>query len=472
VGFSPTTSAEDGWCGHDDVSGGSYDKALCVSQVYDSLPTATQAALGGGDTGKAAFIKQAQNCMSGNSGGGIFGIDNNIHEGDCVNAAKTCLTQALDTASCTNNNMKTIADDCNEGKLESIKSNDCERLNSMNQAAISAAEDAAKSQATSGSGCTQTGTQTQKTEAVLKCGDDFEKVVSHSCDVVRLNNDGTPKDPNAYANYQKCLQNAVRTSAKDQSECTARGGNVYVAQEIKDPSGSNTVGTGCKTYQELDNTAACAAAKPPGVWSQEAGKTGNDGWGCHDPKGDQQQQQTPQEKGSAQCDLQYPVPDKTDKDYAKGNALNAACKSGANGHDCTEQTSSADVSTEDLQKACKVGAANAAGTIPDTLAKPNGTCTFGNTTVRTNLISCDKTANGGTAIGEILKIGVYVLSALIGILAVGGLAWGAIQYAQAGDNQGTVSEAKVIIRNVIIGIILYGFLIAIVNFLLPGGLFK
>jgi len=95
----------------------------------------------------------------------------------------------------------------------------------------------------------------------------------------------------------------------------------------------------------------------------------------------------------------------------------------------------------------------------------------GGTAIKTNIISCGSD-NGATAIGDILKIGVFILTAIVGVLAVGGLAWASIQYAQAGDNQGTVSEAKNMIQNIIIGIILYGFLIAIVNFLLPGGLIK
>jgi hypothetical protein len=60
---------------------------------------------------------------------------------------------------------------------------------------------------------------------------------------------------------------------------------------------------------------------------------------------------------------------------------------------------------------------------------------------------------------------------LVGVAAVGGLAWAAVQYARATDDSGVVSDAKKLIRNVIIGIILYGFLVAIVNWLIPGGVF-
>jgi hypothetical protein len=60
---------------------------------------------------------------------------------------------------------------------------------------------------------------------------------------------------------------------------------------------------------------------------------------------------------------------------------------------------------------------------------------------------------------------------LVGVAALGGLAWASITYARATDNSGTVSEAKDMIRNIVIGLILYGFLIAIVNWLVPGTIF-
>ena len=86
----------------------------------------------------------------------------------------------------------------------------------------------------------------------------------------------------------------------------------------------------------------------------------------------------------------------------------------------------------------------------------------------TVLIECGE-EQGVTAIGNVLKIIVSVLTVLIGIAATGGIAWASVLYAKAEDNSSNVSEAKVLIRNVVIGIILYGFLIAIVNWLVPGG---
>ena len=90
---------------------------------------------------------------------------------------------------------------------------------------------------------------------------------------------------------------------------------------------------------------------------------------------------------------------------------------------------------------------------------------------RTNLIICEDNTEGKDTINNVLKIFVMVLSVGVGIAAVGGLAFSAAQYAQAGDNESTVSAAKERIRNIVIGILLYGFLLAIVNWLVPGGMF-
>lgn len=85
----------------------------------------------------------------------------------------------------------------------------------------------------------------------------------------------------------------------------------------------------------------------------------------------------------------------------------------------------------------------------------------------TILVTCE--GEGVQAIGDVLRIIVTVLTALIGVAAVGGLAWASILYAKAEDNQSNVTEARALIRNIVIGILLYGFMVAIVNWLVPGG---
>ena len=94
----------------------------------------------------------------------------------------------------------------------------------------------------------------------------------------------------------------------------------------------------------------------------------------------------------------------------------------------------------------------------------SGKC--GNT--KTQLIACDG-KTGIETIGNLIKLTISVMTVLIGITATGGLAYAAVLYASAQDDQGKVNSAITIIRNIVIGILLYGFTIAIINWLIPGG---
>ena len=87
---------------------------------------------------------------------------------------------------------------------------------------------------------------------------------------------------------------------------------------------------------------------------------------------------------------------------------------------------------------------------------------------KTELIACKEDAGLG-AIASIITMAIMIVTAIIGVVAVGGLTYAAILYASAGDNQGQVQQAIGIIRNVVIGIVMYGLSIGIINWLIPGG---
>lgn len=86
---------------------------------------------------------------------------------------------------------------------------------------------------------------------------------------------------------------------------------------------------------------------------------------------------------------------------------------------------------------------------------------------KTQFIGCTSATGTGT-INDLIKIAVIVMTVLIGIVAAGGLGYAAILYASARDNQGQVTSALTIVRNIVIGLLLYGFTLAIINWLLPG----
>ncbi len=90
---------------------------------------------------------------------------------------------------------------------------------------------------------------------------------------------------------------------------------------------------------------------------------------------------------------------------------------------------------------------------------------------KTQLIACDEgTTTGVSAISNLIKMTVMILTVLIGVVAVGGIAYAAILYSSARDNQSQVEQSRTIMRNIVIGLLLYGFTIAILNWLIPGGI--
>ncbi len=72
---------------------------------------------------------------------------------------------------------------------------------------------------------------------------------------------------------------------------------------------------------------------------------------------------------------------------------------------------------------------------------------------------------------DFLVIFINILSALIGIVIVGSIIYGGIQYSTAGSDPQKVSAAKNRIRNAIIAFIFFLFSYTILNFLVPGGVF-
>jgi hypothetical protein len=131
------------------------------------------------------------------------------------------------------------------------------------------------------------------------------------------------------------------------------------------------------------------------------------------------------------------------------------------------------------QSACTAGktqAATDAGQGPSSQNPQNGSNDpqqTGNTGecggTKTGVISCKEDA-GIAAIGGLIKFAVNILTVIIGIVSVGGIGYAAILYAGARDNQSQVQNAIAIVRNIVIGLLMYGFTIAIINWLVPGGI--
>ncbi len=218
--------------------------------------------------------------------------------------------------------------------------------------------------------------------------------------------------------------------------CGDANKNRLIPKDTKQSSDKTNCQTGyakdnnvCKPYSDFTNKESCTAHGGNFVLTDTKNPSNgsDDVWTC-----------------------QAPLADNDPCKGMTGDQLKA-CQGGQRGEDCSKQA------TEELKNACNKGKAQS-GT--DGTGKNCGEA-------ETVLVTCK--GEGVQAIGDVLRIIITVLSILIGVAAVGGLAWASILYAKAQDNAGNVSEARELIRNIVIGLLLYGFLVAIVNWLVPGG---
>lgn len=95
--------------------------------------------------------------------------------------------------------------------------------------------------------------------------------------------------------------------------------------------------------------------------------------------------------------------------------------------------------------------------------------------VETAIIKCDADNSGDledNGVWGLLIIVLNVLTAGVGILAVGGIVYGAVLYTTAEDKADQVKKATDIITNVVIGLIFYALMWAGLNFIVPGGVFE
>lgn len=93
----------------------------------------------------------------------------------------------------------------------------------------------------------------------------------------------------------------------------------------------------------------------------------------------------------------------------------------------------------------------------------------------TSIISCDQDNKGkkveDNAIWGLLLMAVNILTAGIGLVAVGGIIYAAILYTTAQDKAAQVTKAKETIFNVVLGLVMFALMYAFLQFLIPGGIF-
>lgn len=94
--------------------------------------------------------------------------------------------------------------------------------------------------------------------------------------------------------------------------------------------------------------------------------------------------------------------------------------------------------------------------------------------VKTSILfggGCFNESEDGEGIYKILDLVLNILTYGVGVLGTLGITIAGIMYATAGDNTGKVAKAKEWIKNVVIGLLLWGAMYAVLQFLIPGGAF-
>lgn len=99
-----------------------------------------------------------------------------------------------------------------------------------------------------------------------------------------------------------------------------------------------------------------------------------------------------------------------------------------------------------------------------------GKCGNVETSVNFNCKTSDKA--GENTITALLLTVINFMAIGVGIAVVGGIVWGSLWYITANGNASQAQQGITIIFNSVAGLVLFIFMWALVNFLVPGGVFK
>ena len=88
----------------------------------------------------------------------------------------------------------------------------------------------------------------------------------------------------------------------------------------------------------------------------------------------------------------------------------------------------------------------------------------------TSVISCE--GEGSTAIINIIKQVIKILTAGVGVAAFGAVVYGAFLYTTSEGSPDKVKKAREVWMNTVIGLLMFAFMVAITNFIIPGGVFN
>lgn len=90
---------------------------------------------------------------------------------------------------------------------------------------------------------------------------------------------------------------------------------------------------------------------------------------------------------------------------------------------------------------------------------------------KTSVIHCEAgDGKGGEGIYSLLGIVLQILTYGVGVAGTLGIVISGYQYLTAKDDMSKVMKAKTRLLQVVIGLVLYGVMFGLLNFLIPGGI--
>lgn len=97
--------------------------------------------------------------------------------------------------------------------------------------------------------------------------------------------------------------------------------------------------------------------------------------------------------------------------------------------------------------------------------------------VDTAIINCSQNSDDPqspqqTGLWGILILTINIMIAGVGILALAGFIYGGYLYMTSGGSPEQVKKARMVFTNVVIGVIAFGGMYALLNFIIPGGVFN
>lgn len=98
-------------------------------------------------------------------------------------------------------------------------------------------------------------------------------------------------------------------------------------------------------------------------------------------------------------------------------------------------------------------------------------CGTAQTSIDFNCKSTKGSAPGANTVTNLLLTIIDFMAVGVGLAVVGGIVFGALRYSSANGNAAQAQQGITFIVNSVIGLVLFILMYAIINFLVPGGLF-